>query len=743
MSTSGSTAPSAVCTRPSATMLFNPFVVGASLLLPALATASFARVRRWRYAPFLMLMTLVGVLIMTAGFPAPTPLRTAMETTYRHVTAVQFMRTTQKAAPLVAVGLAVLLGLGTQQAWGWLRRRSLRLPGRRMLLAGSPLVLLTLIALGALPLIRGDAIDSQMTWKSIPTAWRAAGRDLDRTLAANTRAVILPGQIFAFYKWGGTGDAILPRLTSRPVAVRYETPYSDLHADNLLDTVDNLVQQRRLVPGELTPLLQLMGAGAVISGTDDDITRSGALDPAAAAGVLAGQGLTTAMRSYGPTRALPVARGDVGAPTPLPQVRRYDVPDPRGLIHVDPTTKPTVVDGDSSGLAGLSAFGALPPRAAVFFSGDESAATLRGQAAAGADLVITDSGRRREYVPEFTQQDVGATLSAGEPLGVNSAQIDPLLNRGAGAQTTATYAGAAALSQPELRWHAPVPRERAAGGVRRRSGHHLGGRPLRPARPALPRPHAPEAGRRAVRRRPPAAGQPRAGHPGQRERHPDGGRERRARIHTRLKAVRFLRIRIDDVVQPAHALGGPGGLREVRIPGVNVSELLRTPTDTASALAGRDLARSSLSYVFERTTGDDPFHRDRYRITPVLDTLAGRGDQEAQISRVTTMPTARSYTLDAWVNPAITAPDSAFDRLVGMRGAGSFESSSRFHDRPAYRASSAFDGDPGTQSISNWPLLPARSPTRGSRSPLPARCASARCNSPGRRSTSRSRPGCR
>ena len=142
------------------------------------------------------------------------------------------------------------------------------------------------MVLAALPLIRGQAIDTQLEFKRIPTAWRQAGQGLDRTLPRNTRALVLPGQIFAYYKWGGTLDAILPRLTSRPVAVRYETPYSDLHAVDLLTTVDDLVQQRRLVPGQLSPLLALMGVGAVVTGTDDDISRSGAIDPAAAAGVL-------------------------------------------------------------------------------------------------------------------------------------------------------------------------------------------------------------------------------------------------------------------------------------------------------------------------------------------------------------------------------------------------------------------------------------------------------------------------
>ena len=61
--------------------------------------------------------------------------------------------------------------------------------------------------------------------------------------------MVLPGQIFGYYDWGGTVDPILPRLTSRPVAVRYETPYSDPRSFDLLALVDRLVQQRRLYPG--------------------------------------------------------------------------------------------------------------------------------------------------------------------------------------------------------------------------------------------------------------------------------------------------------------------------------------------------------------------------------------------------------------------------------------------------------------------------------------------------------------
>src|ERR687894_143739 len=54
-------------------MLFAPLVVVASLLIPALALGGFAWTRRWRDGPGVLLLTLVGVLVMFAGFPEGTP----------------------------------------------------------------------------------------------------------------------------------------------------------------------------------------------------------------------------------------------------------------------------------------------------------------------------------------------------------------------------------------------------------------------------------------------------------------------------------------------------------------------------------------------------------------------------------------------------------------------------------------------------------------------------------------------
>ena len=110
----------------------------------------------------------------------------------------------------------------------------------------------------------------------------------------------------------------------------------------------------------------------------------------------------------------------------------------------------------------------------------------------------------------------------------------------------------------------------------------------------------------------------------------------------------------------------------------------------------------ALTYLFERTTADDPFRRDRQTGSPLLELAKNRADAENQIDRVVFAPAARSYELSAWVHPSVDAPDSSLDRLAGLRGEAKFDSSGRFHNLPRYRASSAFDADPRTSWLGIW-----------------------------------------
>ena len=189
-----------------AVFLFAWPVVLAGLLVPAVVLSSFALLRRSRAAAFLLVLALAGLVVMVAGFPEGTPLRRAMNFTYNHVAPLQFLRTTYKAGPLLALALAGLGGLGAARAAPWLRARGRALP------VLAAVALAGLAAVSCWPLVRGRALDSRLTWERIPAAWEDAADHVDATVGADGRAVVLPGQLYADYDWGGTVDAVLPAL---------------------------------------------------------------------------------------------------------------------------------------------------------------------------------------------------------------------------------------------------------------------------------------------------------------------------------------------------------------------------------------------------------------------------------------------------------------------------------------------------------------------------------------------------
>ena len=222
------------------TLLFSLPVVVAGLLVPALALGGFVWTRRWRYGPFFLGLALVAVVVMVAGFPEGTPLRHGLNFAYNHAASLRFLRASYKAGPLLAIAIACLIGPAVEQA---ARRVALRFGAARALGVSLAAGAVVLAAVAAWPLVGGVAQDRQVSFKSVPAAWRSAATGLDRELPANSRAMVLPGQLFAFYRWGGTVDPILPALTDRPVAIRNVPPYDDLHAVDMLWTTDNLVNQ--------------------------------------------------------------------------------------------------------------------------------------------------------------------------------------------------------------------------------------------------------------------------------------------------------------------------------------------------------------------------------------------------------------------------------------------------------------------------------------------------------------------
>ncbi len=668
-------------------MLFKAPVVLATLLVPALAIAGLVWTRRRRYAPFCLLLLLVGLLVMSAGFPEGTPLRRGVTFAYNHVAALQFLRTTHKAGPLVALAIALLGGMAAAEV---ARRR------RALLVLGAALVVLSVW-----PLVRGRAVEDSLTFKRVPAAWEQAARYVD---AQGGRAIVMPGQLYANYDWGGTVDPILPAIARTPVATRFAVPYADLRATDLLWTTDALVQQRRALPGQLPALLDLMGAKTVVTGADDNRALSGAVPAADADAVGNGEA------RWGEEKQRPAAAGSLRPPVRLPQVRADGSASAVPLVRLHADAPPVVIDGGADALAGLAALGALkdgsiaadgpPPVTAgallptrFVFAPDASAKATQS----APEVVIADGNRRRVFVVSRLVQNNGATLAAGDPISEDAAVLTPFT--GADAQTVAVLQGVASIRAPFSPGFSQFPEHRpfaALDGdpatywesdraleadrhwleVRFNGPRDVPYVDLTPYDDHLCKVLAVEI-----------AGRTFAVHDGVN------------RLPLHLRGVSSLRVQIASVKRAPGVRKRAGGIRELAIPGVHASEALRPPVVAERALAGRDISGTGLTYLFQRTTGDDPFSRDPWHGPATAGLVRDRGDGESGLERVISPPAARSWTVDGWVSVAADAKDSALDRLVGAEG--TYDSSARFQGRPEWRASSAFDGTP-TPWIGSW-----------------------------------------
>jgi hypothetical protein len=115
------------------------------------------------------------------------------------------------------------------------------------------------------------------------------------------------------------------------------------------------------------------------------------------------------------------------------------------------------------------------------------------------------------------------------------------------------------------------------------------------------------------------------------------------RLRLGLRGVQALSVRIAHVVQPPAGEGGAGGIRELRIPGVRATEALRPPLLVEHALHGADLRRAGLTYLFDRTTGDDPLRPKVVTGARSRGLVRDQQDGERGWARAIAPPAARAW----------------------------------------------------------------------------------------------------
>jgi arabinofuranan 3-O-arabinosyltransferase len=689
------------------TYLFDMAVIVAGFLVPLIAFGGLRWTRRWAYGPFFGLLACAGLVIMALGFPDGAPMRDAMERLYADFEPVRFLRTTYKAAPLVALAFACLGGAGFAaliRLFAAVRRhpRGLRLP------RWAPVVALAIPVCFALPLFQGRAIDPGQAYQEVPGYWTEAVADAERTTPADRRLMILPGSLFAWYRFGETVTSVAPALTERPVLVREVSRYADPRAAELQAYVDELVQQGRLVPGQLDPLLRLMGVGQLLIQADQRVPQSGSLEPARVEQALVGQhDLGRTLESYGARRRHSPFPGWGGRTVTLPDIRRVEGPGASGpgIVRVHSQERPVILDGDAEGVTELAAVGRLDPDRALFYAGDLDRSQLAGLLRSGAELVITDSNRRRPVDPNRTRENRGWTVGADDPIPADWPPTGLFAERGAEARTIAIYAGLEWLRSPLDRRFAIFPQYRPYAALDRDyetawlpgvgTEAHDRRFELKFERPGPIRalrvlPHLDAIGRTEVV-----------------EISVNGGTARRFPVESGWNTLELSEPSVSTLgVGVTGSLGdffeGGGGVTELEIPRLRLRESLRTPLLAVRQAARLDLSGNVLRVILQRTTADFAYRAGRIAGAPQAADPLDMVDAEPGIERTVELPVARRFRLSGWAS-ASPAGDTAIDRMLGLSRGWRFDSSSRFEGVPGRRASSAFDGDPDTAWVGDWP----------------------------------------
>lgn len=427
--------------RPYQTSLW---LLSVTFAVPVLALAG-AAVGRWRERSFFVVLALVGLALAVGVHPydEPSPFGTALRA-FLHSDVGMAMRSMPRAAPLVVLALAVMLGAGLQAL------------GRRLPRASLPAAafVMALVVLGLPPLWQRDLAPPNLSRpEEVPGYWTAAGAHLDST-DDGTRVLELPGSDFTSYRWGTTIDPVTPGLTDRPIIARELVPMGSAPAWNLVKAYDGRFQARLAEPASVAAVARVMRAGQVLVRSDLEYEHYDTPRPRDLWQLLLGAPGLGEPVPFG-TPAPNVARPPVPMLDELelsldpdlvdpPPVAVIPVEDALPIVTTKPTARPVIVAGDGEGVVDIAAAGLIDGRELLRYSAAMSDEELAAALDDGAVLVVTDTNRRRGERWGTIRFTSGYTEPAGlEPLAVDrsDARLPVFPDAGDDARTVAVHRG--------------------------------------------------------------------------------------------------------------------------------------------------------------------------------------------------------------------------------------------------------------------------------------------------------------
>ena len=667
------------------------WVIAASFAVPILAVAS-AVSTRWRHRVFLVWLIVIGVVVSVGGHRWSIPsLYQWLWDRFSTTSSGLALRSTPRAVPLVALGLAGLIGAGVTAF------------GRAVPRAHRPLlgVTVAIVAVNLPPLFTGDLVArAQRQPEQVPSYWKQVAARLSAK-DDGSRALVLPGTDFAAYRWGFTLEPILPGLTDRPTLQRETVPYGGLGTVDLLAALDRRLQEGVLDPNAIAPIARRLGVGDIVAQSDlayerYRTTRPGPLDKilAAAPGLAAPELFGPPSQNEPSTGPLLDERtlGDPTSTAAAAPVSVRAVEDAVPIVRAE-AGPAVIVDGNGEGAVDAAAVGLLDRNGPLLYAGDLSTSDL--SAARDADLVITDSNRDRPRGWGNLRDVYGATRVEGQkPLKVDLSDVALNLfgSRGPDVQSHAVVTGVASVQathEGQPLWY--TPEDRAVNAL---DGDPLTDwRVIRFSKPkgerlivtldgpvttdhvtllqTITNPRSPITKVKLHFDTGPsvdvALGAASLAEPGQTVTFP-------------TRTFRRLELELIDSATTSDL-----GFAEVKIPGVRAEELISVPTDLTAATAATALDHR-LFIVMNRERSDPAD--------------AWRRDEERRLGRQFSVAAGRAFSVAPQIHLAPRAPDDVVDRALGYpdaaHGGLTLTSSGHLPGSFGARARSAFDGDPTT-----------------------------------------------
>lgn len=678
--------------------LHDNVVVFATFALPTAGLLA-AAVIRWRHRAYFAVLVIVGAVVAVGAWPYddPTPYGRVWKSFAGSSSIGLALRNSPRVVPVLVLGFAGLLAA----AVGALASR------RAQTIAFVGVTALAFAAL--LPVWRAGYLTTGVARPNeVPSYWTDAAASLQRDGNA-TRVLEIPGSSFAVYRWGNAVEPITPGLMDRPYLAREVLPYGSPESVNLLDALDRRLQNGTFEPASLAPVARLFGVGTVVLRSDLAYERYGSPRPRLLWGQLTepvppGLG---APRPFGtPVPNTPpwgaVARDALDLRTPArtadpPPVARFDVRDAVPIIHTAPVSQPVVLSGDGDGIVDAAAAGLLNGNAQVLELAALDDAGLGRAMRASADLVLTDSNRRRVQNWFSSLRDTkGATERRGQtiadPAG-NGTRLDVFPNGTDASRTVVEQRGGRVDATGDGGTARPEDRAVYAFDRDLRTSWRVGGADPT-GQQIVVRPDHPVRASHITLMQP-----------------MDGPRDRwltKVRLHfdhgapldvdldrSSLTAhgqvvrfpertVRRLGIELLATHRPRFdpALANAVGFAEVRLANVRVTETVRLPVDLADRVSGA--ARGHRLAVVLSRLRQDPG-------------AEGRQDEELALDRRFVIPDSRGFALSGTARVNANGSDSLLDAVLGTVAPGArFESSGHLAGDVDARASRAFDGDGAT-----------------------------------------------